>query len=414
MFNCNYVFIFKRVLESQSSVGSSQLSSASEDPLTNPDMHWKDANVDDTGAPDPRTVAFHPERQPGIQMGRLLRLSIGYGARLFREPVDFLKLFLTEALVFSICVATNHYAEMAISRGERLSYASQGSWQPLTEEELYRFLGIVLYMSVVKFQSIDRYWSTHALYRNNPVPGIMSKNRFQAILSFLQVTPPADINKAEKLTRIQSLVDHVCEKSKELYQPYRKIAVDERMVASKHKFSGIRQFIKDKPVRFGIKLWVVACYMSGYTYNFFVYLGKNNTIFTDKTKGIVFNVTITLCKPRFDQGYRLFTDCFYTSIALSKELLARKIYLIGVLKSNSLSIPDKLRNVKMWERVATRGDFRWHRVDEFVFVQWKDCKVVTFMSPLHHGSATTVCERTMKSRLTWNKKGLVQPVVAND
>ncbi|XP_048739025.2 piggyBac transposable element-derived protein 4-like [Ostrea edulis] len=186
------------------------------------------------------------------------------------------------------------------------------------------------------------------------------------------------------------------------------------MVASKHKFSGIRQFIKDKPVRFGIKLWVVACNMSGYTYNFFVYLGKNNTIFTDKTKGIGFNVTITLCKPLFDQGYMLFTDCCYTSIALGKELLARKIYLIGVLKSNSLSIPDELRNVKMWERVVTRGDFRWHRVDEFVFVQWKDCKVVTFMSPLHHGSVPTVCERTMKSRLTWNKKGLAQPVVAND
>ncbi|XP_056000557.1 piggyBac transposable element-derived protein 4-like [Ostrea edulis] len=265
------------VLESQSSVGSSQLSSASEDPLANPDMHWKDANVEDTGAPDPRTVAFHPI------WGQIVQRT----SRFFEA-------------VFSICVATNHYAEMAISRGERLSYASQGSWQPLTEEELYRFLGIILYMSVVKFQSIDRYWSTHALYRNNPVPGIMSRNRFQAILSFLQVTPPADINKAEKLTRIQSLVDHVCEKSKELYQPYREIAVDERMVASKHKFSGIRQFIKDKPVRFGIKLWVVACNMSGYTYNFFVYLGKNNTIFTDKTKGIGFNVTITLCKPLFD------------------------------------------------------------------------------------------------------------------
>ncbi|XP_062609518.1 piggyBac transposable element-derived protein 4-like [Saccostrea cucullata] len=373
-------------------------------------MHWRDANVEDTGAPDPRTVAFHPERQPGIQLGRLLR----YGARQFREPMDFLKLFLTEALVFSICVATNDYANMLISRGERSSYASQGNWTPLTEEELYRFLGIILYMSVVKFQTLERYWSTQALYRNNPVPGVMSRTRFQAILSFLQVTPPADIDKAEKLTRVQSLVDHVKEKSKELYQPHREIAVDERMVSSKHKFSGIRQFIKDKPIRFGIKLWVVACNMSGYTYDFFVYLGKKNTIFTERAKGLGYNVTLRLCESLFDQGYRLFTDCFYTSLALGKELFARKLYLVGVLKSNSLSIPDELRDVKIWERVATRGDFRWQRVDEFVFVQWKDCKVVTFMSPLHQGSATTVCERTMKSRLTWNKKQLVQPVVAND
>ncbi|XP_061195138.1 piggyBac transposable element-derived protein 4-like [Saccostrea echinata] len=282
-----------------------------------------------------------------------------------------------EALVFSICVATNHHAEILISRGERSSYASQGNWTPLTVEELYRFLGIILYMSVVKFQMLERYWSMQVLYRNNPVPGVMSRTRFQAILSFLQVTPPADINKAEKLTRVQSLVDHVKEKSKELYQPHREIAVDERMVSSKHKFSGIRQFIKDKPIRFGIKLWVVACNMSGYTYDFFVYLGKKNTIFTDRAK------------------------------TLGKELFARKLYqLVGVLKSNSLSIPDELRDVKIWERVATCGDFRWHRVDEFVFVQWKDCKVVTFMSPLHQGSATTNLENRMKVRLQIVLQGL--------
>jgi hypothetical protein len=66
-----------------------------------------------------------------------------YGAKTFRTPVDFLKLFLTEALVFSICVATNQYADVAIARGERLSYSSQKSWQPLgasSEEELYRYL----------------------------------------------------------------------------------------------------------------------------------------------------------------------------------------------------------------------------------------------------------------------------------
>jgi hypothetical protein len=39
-----------------------------------------------------------------------------------------------------------------------------------------------------------------------------------------------------------------------LSQPNEKIAVDERMIRSKYKFSGIRQFMKDKPVKFGIKL----------------------------------------------------------------------------------------------------------------------------------------------------------------
>jgi hypothetical protein len=34
-----------------------------------------------------------------------------------------------------------------------------------------------------------------------------------------------------------------------------------------------------------------------------------------------------------------------------------------------------------WEKIASRGDFRWHREDKCVTVQWKDCKVVTVISP---------------------------------
>jgi hypothetical protein len=75
-----HIFLYNflnRDVASQSTLGSSQLSSAIEDPLANPDLNWKDADVEDTGAPDHRNAAFHPERQPGMQLGRFLRLNIG-------------------------------------------------------------------------------------------------------------------------------------------------------------------------------------------------------------------------------------------------------------------------------------------------------------------------------------------------
>jgi hypothetical protein len=34
-------------------------------------VYWKDDNVKDEGAPDPRTVQFRPGRKPGIHLGRL-------------------------------------------------------------------------------------------------------------------------------------------------------------------------------------------------------------------------------------------------------------------------------------------------------------------------------------------------------
>ena len=43
------------------------------------------------------------------------------------------------------------------------------------------------------------------------------------------------------------------------------------MVKSRHR-SGIRQYIKDKPTKWGIKVWVLADGSNGYTIDF--YIGK--------------------------------------------------------------------------------------------------------------------------------------------
>jgi hypothetical protein len=102
------------------------------------------------------------------------------------------------------------------------------------------------------------------------------------------------------------------------------------------------------------------------------------------------------------------------SLPLAENLLCKKNHLICVLKCNNLSIPEVLKDVKLWGNVAERGDFKWFRRENFVHVQWKDCKFVTFMSALHRGSTVTHCKRTITSRTSWKKRGLEQPSVAND
>jgi hypothetical protein len=67
------------------------------------------------------------------------------------------------------------------------------------------------------------------------------------------------------------------------------------MIRSKYKFSGIRQFMKDKPVKFGIKLWVLADTNTGYTSIFFLF-GEKRTEITDISKyAVVFNLLPDFC-----------------------------------------------------------------------------------------------------------------------
>lgn len=76
-----------------------------------------------------------------------------------------------------------------------------------------------------------------------------------------------------KLHRIRHLLQHINDVSGQLFEPYRNLCVEERMIKSKRR-SGILQYMRDKGVKCGYKLWVVADSRTGYTIQFSVYTGK--------------------------------------------------------------------------------------------------------------------------------------------
>ena len=94
-------------------------------------------------------------------------------------------------------------------------------------------------------------------------------------MAFLHVVDPVTEDPSNKLRKIESVVASFRARCRQLYQPSQNIAVDERMVKSRNR-SGIRQFMKDKPTKWGIKLWVAADSSNGYTCDFEIYTGKKS------------------------------------------------------------------------------------------------------------------------------------------
>ena len=138
-----------------------------------------------------------------------------------------------------------------------------------------------------------------------------------------------------------------------LYQPRQNLAVDERMVKSRHR-SGIRQYIKDKPTRWGIKLWVLADSSNGYTVDFNVYIGKEAGQ-NVSANGLGYDVVMKLIKRFVKQGYHLFLDNFYTSVTLFKDLYNQGVLATGTIMETRQDFPASLKKNKEWAKGKEKG-----------------------------------------------------------
>ena len=177
-------------------------------------------------------------------------------------------------MINTICNHTNSYATEHITEGNFQSYAQpDGSWLDVTPDEIKRLIAMLIYFGLVKIGNVDRYWSVKTLYHGLWARAIMSRIRFRALMALLHVVDPATEETGDKLLKIGSFIGYFKSRCLSLYQPRQNVAIDERMVKSRHR-SGIQQYIKDKPTKWGIKLWVLADSSNGYTVNFDVYIGK--------------------------------------------------------------------------------------------------------------------------------------------
>ncbi|KAH6944419.1 hypothetical protein HPB50_003020 [Hyalomma asiaticum] len=138
----------------------------------------------------------------------------------------------------------------------------------------------------------------------------MSRRRFVALLAMLHISDPEMNNgaAAQKLDKVSWLIQHINDCSAKFFQPSRELSVDERMVKSKAR-SGIRQYIRDKVVNWGYKLWVLADPKTGYTIQFIVYTGKREK---PSANGLAFDVVTKLCDKYTLTVGMLFTWTIFT------------------------------------------------------------------------------------------------------
>ena len=106
------------------------------------------------------------------------------------------------------------------------------------------------------------------------------------------------------------------------------------MIPFKGHLSWIQK-MPQKPVKVGIKVFVLAEASTGYCWNFSVYVGKNQSQNDDvgdlgKTDRVVIDLVADLTY----QNYHLYLDNFYTSVPLLLFLSGQGILCCGTMRVN--------------------------------------------------------------------------------
>ena len=218
----------------------------------------------------------------------------------------------------------------------------------------------------------------------------------------------------DKLRQVRYLIDNVKQSCQDYFQCNKEVAVDERMVRSKHR-SGMRQYNKDKPTKWGLILWVLADSDTGYTYNFNVYLGKTRR--RTSGKGLGYDVVMDLPECLRQQGYHIYTENFYTFPPLLKDLKQEGLLGCGTTSANRKHFPKEMKTSGTWAKKVNCGKQRWQRFDGDVLgIQWKDNKVVSMLSTIHKGSDSVWCRRRCKDPRTgrFSIEVLKQPKAIQD
>ena len=288
-------------------------------------------------------------------------------------------------MLASIVTHTNTYAYNNIASGTHYTYTmADGSWKETTPEEIDRLIAL-------QVSTQFDYWSTKSLYHGLWARAIMSRDRFSALMAFLHVVDPNTEDPGDRLRKVNAFITYFKSRCLSLYQPKQNLAIDEHMVKSRHR-SGIRQYIRDKPTKWGLKLWVLADSSSGYTIDFNVYIGRHAAE-TVSNNGLGYDVVMELIQPFCHQGYHFFFDNFYSSVVLFRDLFDVGVLATGTISENRRQFPVSMKNGKQWAKKLERGSMRWERVPPCLCLQWIDNKVVSVLTTLDKANDKVPTER---------------------
>ena len=169
----------------------------------------------------------------------------------------------------------------------------------------------------------------------------MERDRFKdlfRILRFDDCKTRAERKSREKMAAFREIFTIFVRHCQDNYNPCSHLTSDEQLVPFRGRCP-FSVYMKSKPAKYGIKIWIMSDTETAYAKNLQIYLGKRGDK-PEVNQGQRVVLDLVSC---LDKGYGITVDNFFISLPLAKELLLRDFTLFGTLRKNKRDIPDILQ-----------------------------------------------------------------------
>ncbi|KAG5873787.1 hypothetical protein JTB14_024103 [Gonioctena quinquepunctata] len=210
---------------------------------------------------------------------------------------------------------------------------------------------------------ITEMWCKGELFRQPFFTAAMPHDRYKEIFRNIRFDDPTTRaerieNTKDTLRAIRTLYDHITQNCIRQYSPGANITVDERLATFRGKCP-FRVYMKSKPGRYGIKIWVCADSKTGYVLNSQIYTGM---IDGQREKDQGKRVGFDLVRPYYGTCRGLTTDNFFTSVPLADHLFRNKRTFTGTIRSHKRGIPKEFLAYPSREEFSSLFGFSNNRI----------------------------------------------------
>nr|XP_006812366.1 PREDICTED: piggyBac transposable element-derived protein 4-like [Saccoglossus kowalevskii] len=288
------------------------------------------------------------------------------------EPLDFFKLYFTDDFLDLLVGETNKYAR----HRQEVTGRVDRHWYEMDRDEMSAYFGVIILMRIHPLPEVPDYWSSDDRLQVPGVAKVMPRNRFIKNSQYLHLSdfvsePNRTDPNRDRLYKVRPIIDLVRKTFPEHFYPFKEISVDEAMCKFKGR-SHMIQYMPGKPVKWGFKIWSVACPRTGYTFDMSPYTGKKST----PEKGLGYQVVCDLTQQYFYFGHHIYYDNFFSSVQIALDLYSKDTYICSTIRKNSKGLPGEIKNsVKM-----KQGDYIVRQSQKVVACTWYDKREVRMLT----------------------------------